>query len=76
MRLVRSIVTAGESGVLFAVGSSQNIPSGGTVERITVTGVNGQMASVPWYEIWAGGFIEVEVNSAHVEFVTIREGTS
>lgn len=73
MNETRSIVTAGETGVRWCVGSDQNIPSGGTVERITVEMKNGQMSMVPWYLVWVDGAVEVEVNAAHVEYAVVRE---
>lgn len=73
MSETRSIVTAGETGARFAVGSDQNVPSGGRVGRITVEMRHGQMSMVPWYLVWVDGVVEVEVNAAHVEYAVVRE---
>lgn len=41
------------------------------VENITVTMENGQMAGVPWFNVWVGGRIVAKHNGAHLACIIL-----
>lgn len=44
------------------------------VTRISAVDENGEMAHVPWFEVWRGDKLYARVNAAHVNEVYYQEG--
>lgn len=42
--------------------------------RISAVDENGEMAHVPWFEVWRGDALYCRVNAAHVAEVYYQEG--
>lgn len=63
-RLIYALVL---EGVSYWVGSDN-------VTRISAVDENGEMAHVPWFEVWRGEKLHARVNAAYVSEVYYQKG--